>query len=43
MWAPALAAIIAVPCMCVQYFTPHSNISLLAGYAPDLQSIFDSN
>jgi hypothetical protein len=34
LWTPALAAILAVPCMCVQYFTTQSNVSLLAGYLP---------
>ncbi len=34
LWTPALAAIIAVPSMCVQYFVPQSTVSLLAGYLP---------
>jgi MFS family permease len=34
LWTPALAAIVAAPCMCVQYFTPQSNVSLLVGYLP---------
>jgi MFS family permease len=34
LWTPALAAIAAVPCMCIQYFTAQSSLSLLAGYLP---------
>jgi MFS family permease len=34
VWIPALAAIIAVPCMCVQYFTAQPSVSLAVGYLP---------
>ncbi len=34
LWTPALAAIIAVPSMCIQYFCAQPGISLIAGYVP---------
>jgi MFS family permease len=34
LWTPAVAAIAVVPCMCVQYFTAQSSVSLLVGYLP---------
>jgi MFS family permease len=34
LWTPAAAAIAVVPCMCIQYFTAQSNVSLLVGYLP---------
>jgi MFS family permease len=34
MWLPALAAITAVPCMMVQYFTSNFRLSFLVGFVP---------
>jgi len=34
MWVPALAAIVAVPLMLLQYFTHNPALSLLAGFLP---------
>jgi MFS family permease len=34
MWVPALAALVAVPLMMLQYFTDSPALSLLAGFVP---------